>query len=105
MKQYSVYIMTNQPYGTLYIGITGDLIKRIYQHKNDLVEGFTKKHGLHTLVYYEICEDVNQAILREKRLKKWNREWKLNLVKRKNPAWEDLYPKIAGEIGPPPPRG
>jgi putative endonuclease len=105
MKQYYVYILTNKPYGTLYVGVTGDLIKRISQHRYDLVEGFTKNHGLHRLVYYEICEDIHQTILREKRLKKWNREWKLKLIREMNPQWEDLYAEIAGRIGPPPSRG
>ncbi len=80
-------------------------MKRVYQHINDLVEGFTKKYQLHRMVYYEICGDVNQAILREKRLKKWNRSWKLKLIERMNPNWDDLYYELAGETGPPPPRG
>ena len=90
--------------GTLYIGVTSDLIKRVYQHRNDLVEGFTKKYVVHQLVYYEICEDVNQAIMRERRLKKWKREWKLNLIEKTNPRWVDLYDSLTGHSGFPPAR-
>ena len=83
--------MANKRNGTLYIGVTNNLIKRVYQHKNDLTGGFTKKYQTHQLVYYENHSDVRQAILREKRLKKWERKWKLNLIERMNPEWKDLY--------------
>ena len=77
--------------GTLYIGVTKDLIRRVYEHKNNLVEGFTKEYSVHLLVYYEIHNDINNAIQREKRLKKWNRAWKIELIEKENPEWKDLY--------------
>jgi putative endonuclease len=86
--------MTNKRHGTIYIGVTGDLINRIDQHKKELIEGFTKKYHLHTLVYYEIFNDVREAIYREKQLKNWHRDWKINLIESKNPEWEDLYPEV-----------
>lgn len=75
----------------LYIGVTSNLIKRVYEHKNDLVKGFTGKYHIHNLVYYEATEDVNSAIQREKQLKKWNRSWKINLIQEANLEWRDLY--------------
>ena len=96
MKQYFVYIMTNKPNGVLYIGVTSDLVKRCYQHKNNLADGFTKKYHLHQLIYYEDTSDVYEALTREKRLKKWRREWKLDLINKFNPSWNDLYNNIAG---------
>jgi putative endonuclease len=77
--------------GTLYIGLTNDLLRRIHEHKEDLVEGFTKRYSIHMLVYYEIFSNVSDAILREKRIKKWNRQWKINLIEKSNPDWKDLY--------------
>ena len=94
MKQPAVYILASQRNGTLYIGVTSDLVQRIWQHKNDVVEGFTKEYGVHLLVWYELHEDMESAIIREKRLKKWNREWKLRLIEEKNPNWQDLYESI-----------
>ena len=94
MKQYYVYILTNKQNGTLYIGVTNNLVNRIYQHKNDLVKGFTKKYRLHILVYYEITDDIKTAIAREKQLKKWNRKWKLDLIEKVNPQWKDLYEEL-----------
>jgi putative endonuclease len=94
MKNYFVYILASKRNGTLYIGVTNDLIRRVYEHKNDLVEGFTQKYGVHTLVYYEMFDDIENAILREKRLKKWNRKWKLELIEKDNPNWRDLYPDL-----------
>jgi putative endonuclease len=91
MLQYYVYILASTAYGTLYTGITNNLIKRIYQHKTNQAEGFTKKHNVHKLVYYEIHNNAHEAILREKRIKKWNRDWKINLIERDNPYWLDLY--------------
>ncbi|MFO7715543.1 GIY-YIG nuclease family protein [Desulfosarcina sp.] len=93
-KQYYVYILCNKRNGTLYIGITSNLIKRIWQHKNSLVEGFSKQYGLKNLVYFEAYKDVEEAILREKRLKKWNRDWKINLIEKNNPNWEDIYQRL-----------
>lgn len=86
-----VYILESQPNGTLYIGMINDLVRRVWEHKENVVEGFTKKYGVHTLVYYEQTEDVMAAIQREKQLKKWNRGWKLRLIERDNPDWKDLY--------------
>ena len=88
--------MTNKPNGVLYIGVTSDLVKRCYQHKNNLADGFTKKYHLHQLIYYEDTSDVYEALTREKRLKKWRREWKLDLINKFNPSWNDLYNNIAG---------
>lgn len=90
-KQPTVYILTNKRNGTLYVGVTSDLVRRIWQHKSKLVEGFSKRYGLHMLVWYEQHETMESAILREKRLKEWKRAWKLELIESMNPDWEDLY--------------
>lgn len=90
-----VYILASRPYGTLYIGITSDLIKRIWQHREAAVVSFTKKHSVNRLVWYEIHTDIREAITREKRLKSWNRDWKVNLIQSANPTWRDLYQDIA----------
>ncbi len=95
MKDYYVYIMASSKMGTLYIGVTSNLVKRVYEHKNKLTDGFTSKYDVDKLVYYEAHNDVNEAILREKQLKKWNRSWKQRIIIDKNPEWEDLYYKIA----------
>lgn len=89
-----VYILASKRNGTLYVGVTSDLLKRIWQHKNDLVEGFTKKYKVHDLVWYEIVDDMASAILREKQIKEWKRQWKLELIEKLNPYWNDLYPSI-----------
>ena len=94
--QYSVYILASKRNGTLYIGMTNNLARRIWEHKHDVAEGFTKKYSVHRLVWYEIADNPQAAILREKQLKKWNRAWKLRLIEEKNPAWNDLYEEIAG---------
>jgi putative endonuclease len=94
MKQPAVYILASQRNGTLYIGVTSDRVQRVWQHKNDIVEGFTKKYGVHQLVYYELHGDMENAIIREKRLKKWNRAWKLRLIGEMNADWKDLYESI-----------
>jgi putative endonuclease len=86
-----VYILASRPYGTLYVGVTSDLIKRIWQHKSGFVPGFTKKYKVHTLVWYEIHADITAAITREKQIKHWNRDWKIKLIQSTNPAWQDLY--------------
>ena len=91
MKYGYVYILASKRNGTLYIGVTGDLIKRVYEHKNDFVDGFTKKYRVHSLVYYKQCDDIELAISEEKRLKRWNRKWKLELIEKENPQWKDLY--------------
>ncbi len=91
MKKYYVYILASKRNGTLYIGVTNDLIRRVYEHKNDLIDGFTKKYGVHSLVYYEQYDEVVNAIQREKRLKKWNRQWKIELIEKENPEWKDVY--------------
>ena len=95
-KTYYTYIMASKRNGTLYIGVTSDLIKRVYEHKNDLVDGFTSKYSVHHLVYFEQHGDVAAAIQREKRLKEWQRKWKLALIEIYNPEWINLYDKITG---------
>jgi putative endonuclease len=94
MKQYYVYILASRQNGTLYIGVTSDLIRRTYEHKNNLIPGFTAKYNIHTLVYYESHRDIESAIRREKQMKKWNRKWKLNLIEAGNPDWNDLYEEL-----------
>ncbi len=94
MKTMYVYIMSNKKNGTLYIGVTNNLIRRVWEHKNKTLEGFTAKYGLDKLVYYEIYEDELTAIAREKRLKKYNRNWKKDLIEKVNPSWNDLYSEI-----------
>ena len=90
-KFYYVYILANKPNGTIYIGVTDDLIRRVTQHKQGLVPGFTKTYGVKMLVYYEQTELVLSAIAREKQLKRWKREWKIRLIESMNPEWKDLY--------------
>ena len=91
---YCVYILSSQRNGTLYIGITNNLARRIWEHKHKKADGFTKKYEVHHLVYYEIHENPESAITREKQLKKWNRLWKIRLIEEKNPEWKDLYQEI-----------
>jgi len=91
MQQYFVYILANKKNGTIYIGVTRDLKRRIYEHKNQIIEGFTKRYNIKRLVYYEISNDINSAIKREKVLKKWRREWKIKLIEKNNPNWNDLF--------------
>ena len=93
-KPMYVYILTNKRNGVLYIGVTNDLKRRVYEHRKKLVDGFTKKYNLHRLVYFERIDDIYQAIQREKRLKKWNRAWKVRLIEEFNPDWNDLYDKL-----------
>ncbi|MFH1799206.1 MAG: GIY-YIG nuclease family protein [Candidatus Omnitrophota bacterium] len=96
MKNYYTYILANRKEGTFYVGVTNDLIKRVYEHKNNLVEGFTQKYNVHKLVYYEQYTDVQEAITREKRLKKWKRQWKIELIEKFNVSWKDLYYELFG---------
>ena len=94
MKSYYLYILASDRNGTLYIGVTSDLIKRIQQHKTKIMDGFSKKYDVRKLVHYEQTENIYSAIAREKALKKWNRAWKINLIEQNNPNWDDLYFKI-----------
>ncbi len=96
MKQPAVYILASKRNGTLYIGVTSDLVQRIWQHRNDCVEGFTQRYGVHQLVYFELHGTMENAIVREKQMKKWNRAWKIELIERENPNWRDLYDSICG---------
>ena len=93
-KQFHVYILASDRNGTIYVGVTANLPKRIWEHKQDLVKGFTKEYGVHKLVWYEQHESAESAITREKRIKKWNREWKIRLIEEANPYWNDLYLKF-----------
>ncbi len=95
-KQPSVYILASGKNGTLYIGVTSDLIKRVWEHKNDVVEGFTKKYQVHYLVRYEVHDNMESAISREKAIKEWKRLWKLRIIEKDNPKWRDLYEKLLG---------
>lgn len=96
----AVYLLASQRNGTLYIGVTSNLIQRIWQHREGLAEGFTKKYRVKTLVWYEQHATMESAIAREKALKKWNRAWKLRLIEETNPQWRDLWPEINGEVEP-----
>jgi putative endonuclease len=93
-KQPAVYILTNKKKGTLYIGVTSDLIKRVYQHRAHAVDGFSNQYNTTRLVYFETCDEILTAIAREKQLKKWNRAWKIELIEESNPEWRDLYEDI-----------
>ena len=86
--------MASQKNGTLYVGVTSDLIKRVYEHKQNLIDGFSKEYSVHNLVYYENYSEAQEAIMREKQIKKWNRKWKLRLIEEKNPKWSDMYNEI-----------
>jgi len=94
MRQAGVYILASKRNGTLYIGVTSDLVKRIFEHRNEYAAGFTSKYHVHRLVYFETCPDMQCAIVREKHLKKWNRAWKIRLIEQFNPEWKDLYPTL-----------
>jgi len=93
-KQPAVYILAKKRNGTLYIGVTSDIVKRIWEHKNNLIDGFTKRYSVHQLVWYELHESMEDAINHEKRLKNWKRPWKLELIEKSNPDWLDLYSTI-----------
>ena len=94
-NQYYVYILAGKIGGTLYIGVTNNLVRRVYEHREKLVEGFTKRYDVTKLVYYEIHSEIEAAIVREKQMKKWNRAWKVRLIEESNPNWNDLYNQIA----------
>jgi putative endonuclease len=98
---YFVYILASRRNGTLYVGVTNDVMNRTRQHKEKLIEGFTKKHGVHILVWFEMHGDIREAIAREKRLKRWNRAWKIKLIEENNSGWNDLYGRLLGEIALP----
>ena len=93
-KQPAVYILASRRNGTLYTGVTTSLVKRVWEHRNDIIEGFTKKYRVHLLVYYELHDDIISAITREKQIKKWNRAWKLELIEKQNPDWRDLWEEL-----------
>lgn len=93
-KQYYVYMLASRKNGTLYIGVTSNLIKRVYEHKNNLIKGFTQKYNVHKLVYYEVFDNAYESITREKRMKNWKRQWKIELINKFNPEWKDLYDDI-----------
>jgi putative endonuclease len=94
-QSYYVYMLASRRRGTLYVGVTNDLVKRVWQHKQGLVEGFTKRYGIRTLVWYEQTESIESAIAREKQIKKWNRDWKIELIESGNPQWKDLHEETA----------
>ena len=94
-RNYYVYILASRRNGTLYIGVTSDLINRTWEHRNKVIEGFTKKYSIDNLVYFEQFSDPENAIKREKRLKRYNRKWKLELIEKENPEWRDLYEELA----------
>jgi putative endonuclease len=94
-KSSYVYILTSEPYGILYIGVTSNLIKRVWQHREGVVEGFSKQYGVKQLVWFEVHSEIVEAITREKQIKKWNRNWKVNLIQESNPDWRDLFDEIA----------
>jgi len=107
IKQPAVYMLASSKKGTLYIGVTSNLIARTWQHREHQMEGFSKQYGVTRLVWYELTEDMSGAIQREKQLKKWNRAWKIRLIENANPDWKDLWPSIIGDQshGSPPARG
>ena len=93
-RQPCVYLLASKPNGTLYTGVTSTLPKRVWEHKNDVVGGFTKKYRVHTLVWYEMHETMESAIRREKAIKNWKRAWKIRMIEEMNPQWRDLYPDL-----------
>jgi putative endonuclease len=95
-KAFYVYMLASAPYGTLYLGVTSDLVKRVWEHREGVVDGFTKEYGVKQLVWYETHADAISAITREKQLKRWNRAWKINLIQKENPQWRDLFETICG---------
>lgn len=100
MRQPAVYLLASKRNGTLYAGVTSNLLKRVWEHRNNLVEGFTKRYGVHRLVYFELHGEMAEAIEREKQIKKWNRAWKIELIEKSNPEWRDLWPSLVGDESP-----
>jgi putative endonuclease len=96
---YYVYLLASNKYGTLYLGVTNDVVRRVYEHKSKAIAGFTERYSVDRLVWFEIYDDVQTAIAREKELKKWRRAWKIRLIEETNPDWADLYPAIAAGGG------
>jgi putative endonuclease len=94
-RSYYVYILASGVGGTLYVGVTNDVVRRVHTHREKVVDGFTKKYDVDRLVHFEVFDDIENAIVREKRLKKWNRAWKVRLIEENNPNWDDLYPEIS----------
>ena len=99
MKQPCVYILASRRNGTLYVGVTSNLVRRVQQHKNNLIDGFTKRYGVHLLVWYELHGSMASAIKREKAIKEWKRRWKLTLIEEQNPTWRDVYVDVQGRSG------
>jgi putative endonuclease len=95
VREPAVYILATKPYGTLYIGVTSDLVKRIWEHRSNAADGFTKRYGVHRLVYFEQFRSMVEAIEREKELKKWRRAWKIALIEKGNLTWRDLWPEVS----------
>jgi putative endonuclease len=98
---YYVYILASRRNGTLYVGVTNDVMRRTWEHKSDLIVGFTRKYGVHNLVWFELYDDIRLAIAREKQLKGWNRAWKIKLIEKNNSGWNDLYDRLLGSIALP----
>ena len=96
MRQPCVYMLVSRRNGTLYVGVTSNLVRRVWEHRTDAVEGFTRRYGVHALVWYEVHDEMRTAIAREKAIKEWKRAWKVELIERENPRWLDLYERIAG---------
>jgi putative endonuclease len=94
-KSSYAYILASEPYGVLYIGATSNLVKRVWEHREGVVDGFSKKYGVKDLVWFEVHSEIVHAITREKQIKRWNRDWKVNLIQQSNPGWRDLYDGIA----------
>jgi len=97
MKQPCVYMLANRKHGVIYIGVSSNLIKRVWQHKNNVVKSFTQKYHVHDLVWHEVHQEMASAISREKKLKKWRRDWKIQLIEKTNPDWLDLYPDLISD--------
>lgn len=94
METYYIYILASKRNGTLYTGVTNDLLRRVWEHKNAVVEGFSQKYGVKKLVWYESTTDIDAAIMREKQIKKWDRQWKIKMIEKENPNWKDLFDEI-----------